>query len=81
MATQQQPFGVYPDVTGVVDATAAAEIVALIATLQSFLPEPGPGTEASVPHTDFDKIPPAQVHNLNVEIDAAEAAIAAAPTA
>lgn len=72
------PFGTYADVTGVVDATAAPEIVALVTELKTFLS----GTSGqSMPHPDFDRIPPATRDLLIGEIDAFAAAIAAAPTA
>ena len=86
------PFGTYTDVTGVVDATAAPEIVALVTSLKTLIPGPasafdaGSGTpvaatsEQSLPHPEFDKMPFDLAERLLVEIDALAAAIAAAPT-
>ena len=72
------PMGTYADVTGVVDATAAAEIVALVAELKSFIPDISAAVSAK--HPDFDEIHPSTAEKLRAEIDAAAAAIAAAPT-
>lgn len=80
MAVSFQPFGTYADVTGVVDATAAAEIVALGAELKSFVTN-GVTPAAPMPHPDFDQMPPALGQKIRDEIDAFLAAIAAAPTA
>lgn len=71
--------GTYADVTGVVDGTAAGEIVALIAELKSYIPDPTATVSAEKP--DFDQIPPHTADKLRTEIDALAAAIAAAPTA
>lgn len=93
MALDTSPFGTYPDVTGVVDVTAAAEIAALFVTLKTFIPSTysefsaGAGTpvaaasEQPMPHPDFDAIRPELAEKLQAEIDAVAAAIAAAPTA
>ena len=87
------PFGTYTDATGVVDVTAAAEIVAMIVSLKTLIPvaasafDAGAGTpvtaisEAALPHPEFDKMPYDLSVRLLVEIDALAAAIAAAPTA
>ena len=92
MALDVSPFGTYADVTGVVDATAAAEIVTLVTTLKTFIPSTpsafgaGAGTpvtaasEAPMPHPDFDKMDRDLAERLLGEIDALAAAIAAAPT-
>lgn len=93
MALTVSPFGSYPDVTGVVNATAAAEIVALVTELKTFLPgtpsafDAGAGTpvaaasEQPMPHPEFDSIKQDEADKLIGEIDALAAAIAAAPTA
>lgn len=80
MAVSFQPFGTYADVTGVVNSTAAAEIVVLIAELKTFISN-GVTPEPPMPHPDFDQMPPALGQKLLDEIDAVAAAIAAAPTA
>lgn len=93
MALTISPFGTYADATGVIDATAAAEIVALITELKTFLPsdfsefDAGAGTpvaadsEQAMPHPEFDDISRHAAAKLIGEIDALAAAIAAAPTA
>lgn len=93
MALTVSPFGSYPDVTGVVDAAAAAEIVALFTELQTFLPsEPAAfaagrgtpveaGSEEPMPPPEFDDITLHAANKLNGEINALKAAIAAAPAA
>jgi hypothetical protein len=93
MALTVSPFGTYADVTGVVNATAAAEIVALITELKTFLPSDpsafaagagtpvGAASEAAMPHPEFDDISLHAAEKLIGEIDALAAAIAAAPTA
>ena len=93
MALDISPFGTYTDATGVIDATAAAEIVAMITELKTFLPstpsafDAGAGTpvaaasEAAMPHPEFDDISLHAAEKLIGEIDALAAAIAAAPTA
>ena len=87
------PFGTYADVTGIVNATAAPEVVALFVTLKTLIPSApsafaaGAGTpvgapsEQPLPHPEFDKMPKDLAERLLVEIDAVAAAIAAAPTA
>lgn len=78
------PFGTYPDVTGVVNATAKTEIVALVAELKRFVPEPvidEAGGAVSSPHPDFDQIPPQTRDKIRTEIDGLAAAIAASPSA
>ena len=80
----ESPFGTYADVTGVVDATAAAEIVVLGAALKGLIPD-GAVPAAAVggtPETspEFDAIRPEYAEKLRLEIDALLAAIAAAPT-
>lgn len=93
MALTVGPFGTYADATGVIDATAAAEIVAMGVSLKTLIPGPanafdaGSGTpvaavsEQAMPHPEFDKMPFDLAERLLVEIDALLAAIAAAPTA
>ena len=93
MALQVGPFGTYADVTGVVNATAASEIAALIVELKTLIPAApsafgaGAGTpvtaasEQAMPSPEFDKMPKDLAERLLVEIDALAAAIAAAPTA
>jgi len=93
MALTVSPFGTYADATGVIDATAAAEIVALITELKTFIPsapsafDAGSGTpvaaasEEAMPHPEFDDITQHAAEKLLGEIDALAAAIAAAPTA
>lgn len=72
--------GVYADVTGVVDAAAAAEIVDLFVILKSFLPEEGVGG-VRMPPPDYCDIPIHTADKLRAEIDAFAVAIAAAPAA
>lgn len=72
------PIGVYADVTGIVDATAAPEVAALGVILLGFLPD-GTATSSAVP--DFDQIPLHTSLKLRAEIAALLAAVAAAPTA
>ena len=92
MALSTGPFGTYADVTGVVDATAAAEIAALVVELKTLIPSApsaysaGSGTpvaaasEAAMPHPEFDKMPQDLAERLLVEVNALAAAVAAAPT-
>jgi|GEM_PF-2197689 len=81
MPINEVPVGTYADVTGVVNATAAAEIAVLLAELKSFLPDPDDksGTPAKSP--DYFHIVPSVSHKLRAELDALSASIAAAPTA
>ena len=74
------PIGVYADATGVVDATAAAEIVALGVILKGFLPDGSQTPTGSEATPDFDQIPIHTSLKLRAEIDALLAAVAAAPT-
>lgn len=92
MSLDTSPFGTYPDVTGVVNPTAAAEIAALFVTLKTFIPSTpsayaagsgtpvGAASEAAMPHPEFDNISQDAAEKLLGEIDALAAAIAAAPT-
>lgn len=92
MALTVAPFGSYSDVTGVVDATAASEIVALVVELKTLIPgtpsafSAGSGTpvaaasEQPMPSPEFDKMDLDMATRLLEEIDALAAAIAAAPT-
>ena len=77
-------FGTYVDVTGVVDATAAAEIVVLGTSLKTLIPdtfaEGVTSSETVMPSPDFDKMDRGAAEKLVAEIDALLAAIAAAPT-
>ena len=69
--------GTYADVTGVIDATAAAEVVALLVLLQArWTPDDG----SSAPHTDMNFVSKDVAALINAEVDAMAAAIAAAPT-
>lgn len=70
--------GTYADVTGVVNATAASEIVALLAELESMWTQ----TEGqAMDRPDFNLIPKHVSEKLSTELAAVAAAIAAAPTA
>lgn len=78
MALQLGAQGTYANVTGVVDATAAAEVVALLALLKArWTPSDG----ESAPHTDMNLVSKDVAVLINAEVDAFAAAIAAAPTA
>lgn len=79
MAVSEVPVVTAADVTGVVDATAAAEIVVLIAAFLALLPDSANGTPGATP--DYDAIRPELETNLRAEMAAISAAIAAAPTA
>ena len=87
MALTKPPFGSYPDVTGVVNATAKTEITALINELKTFLPVgdsgsyPGPPSPEAVRSPDFDPLRPSQGEALRAELDGLAAAINAAPVA
>ena len=79
MALNESPVGGYVDVTGVVDATAAAEVVTAFALLADLIPNPASQTDyAGSP--DFANIPPAAAQQLQDELAGLAAAIAAAPT-
>ena len=84
MAINEIPIGVYTDVTGVVDGTAAAEIVLIFDEMLRFVPDPeatdAPIVGASGEAPDFDNVPPAYSVHIREEIAALRAAIAAAPT-
>jgi hypothetical protein len=78
------PLGTYDDVLGVVDATAAAEIVVLLDTLLGYIPitthaEAQANPPAGEP-PEFDKWHPVVAELIRGEITALAAAIAAAPT-
>jgi len=94
MALTVAPFGTYADVTGVVDTTAAAEVVALGTALKAMIArtsysEHAAGQGASnvgdsedpSPSPEFDRIPRDVAELIEGEIDGMLAAIAAAPTA
>ena len=84
MSLNEQPIGVYADVTGVVNTTAAAEIAALIVILKGYIPDPDATivlTSDAPPSPDFGNIPPATARALHAEIDVLAVAVAAAPTA
>lgn len=69
--------GTYADVTGIVDGTAAAEVVALIAAFKArYTATDG----ESLPHTDMNFVSKDVAVLINAELDAMAAAIAAAPT-
>ncbi len=75
----ESPVGDYTDVTGVVDATAAAEIVVEIAKLTELIPDPSDTTDyAGSP--DFANIWASAAQQLQDELAGLAAAIAAAPT-
>lgn len=79
------PVLTYANVTGVVDATAAAQIAALGVLILSLIPDTGhANAQASPPQgvaPEYDKWDPAVALHMRAEIAAALAAIAAAPTA
>lgn len=79
MALQEGPFGGYTDVTGVINATAAAELIVEINKLLALLPNSSTNEQAATP--DFDAIRPELETQIRVEAAALLAAIAAAPTA
>jgi len=79
MALNEVPVVTAADVTGVVDATAAAEIVVLGAAFLALLPNSSTGALGATP--DYDAIRPELETNLRAEMAAILAAIAAAPTA
>jgi len=76
--TSLVPVGVYTDATGVIDATAAAEIVALGAVFLALFPNSSTGAQGA--HPDYDQVPPAWETAMRAEFAAFLAAIAAAPT-
>jgi len=78
MALNESPIGSYSDVTGVVDGTAAAEIVTLIATLNGYIADEQDGSVPASP--DFGDIPIGTAKLISAELTALAAAIAAAPT-
>jgi len=81
MAINESPVGTYADVTGIVNATAAAEVAALVVILKAYIIDPD-STAGNVPASpDFALIPPSVARLLRAELDAMAAAIAAAPTA
>lgn len=94
MSLTTAPFGVYADVTGVVNATAAAEVVALGVILKGIVAKTsyqgntsGQGSpdvaisEQSATSPEFDCIARNVAILIEGEIDGFLAAIAAAPTA
>ena len=80
MAVNESPIGTYADATGVIDATAAAEVVALLAVMTGYIPDPSDQSDVAV-SPDFWDMPPATASRIRAEITAMSAAIAAAPTA
>lgn len=78
MALSLGAQGTYTDVTGIVNSTAAAQIVVLVATLKGLI-ETADGEAGSNP--DFNMIPRHVQEKIVDEIDALAVAIAAAPTA
>ena len=76
MALDTGASGVYADVTGVVDATAAAEIVALFAIFDAVI-DPGDGIEPT--HPDFYQLEKQVKELIQKEMTEFAAAIAAAP--
>jgi len=81
MPVNESPVGVYAPVLGVVDATAAAEVVALITLFKAYIVDPDSTSGVSPPSPDFAMIPPSVARLLRTELDAVSVAIAAAPTA
>lgn len=80
MALTQVPVGTYANVTGVVNATAAPEIVTLIATFKTFITVQTSSAPGAMPSPDSMRIDPDTAERLGLELDAMAAAIAAAPT-
>lgn len=74
------PFGTYADVTGVVDATAAGEIVALIAVIKGLFNPPTATDLHQMAAPLFNQFNLAQQTAIRAELDGLAAAIAAAPT-
>jgi len=77
MAITEVPVISISDVTGVVDATAAAEIVVIIAAFLALFPDSSAGTLGATP--DYDAVRPEWETNMRAEMAAVAAAIAAAP--
>jgi len=76
--TSLVPVGTYADVTGVVDATAAAEVVVLGAAFLALFPNSSTGAQGV--HPDYDAVRADWETNMRAEMAALLAAIAAAPT-
>ncbi len=76
-------FAGHADVTGVIDATAAAEVVVEGAKFLALIPDPTVNTVAATKGAspDFDRIPPATAKLLRDEFALFMAAMAAAPAA
>ena len=84
MTINEVPIGTYDDVTGIINATAAPEIVALGVILKGFIPDPEAADATTIgvsgPAPEYDHVPPAFAIHFRAEIDAFLAAMAAAPT-
>ena len=85
MALNEGPFGTYPNVTGVVNATAKTEITALMTQLKNLIltdtatsGQPAGNPERIPP--DFDPVRREYAALIHGEIAGVEAAIQAAPT-
>jgi len=77
-------FSAPDDVTGIVDATAAAEIAAIMAKLKALIPDPDTAPanrDDTAVGMSADQISPMLALQLRAEIAAVAAAIAAAPAA
>jgi len=79
MAIDFGPFGSYVLVTGVVDATAQAQIQTCLVALKALLPDGSDGSSPAI-SPEFDRIPPMDARKLRDEISAIQVTIAAAPT-
>lgn len=84
MAINEVPVQVYTDATGVIDTTAAAEIVVLVASLNALIPDTGHANAQATPPQGvapaYDNWPPALADEMRAELEAMAAAIAAGPT-
>lgn len=85
MTINEIPILTMTDVTGVVDATAAAEIAALGVLILSLIPVTEHPTAQDTAQSggvapEYDRWPPSLADNMIAEIDAFLAAVAAAPT-
>ena len=80
MAVNESPVGTYAAVTGVVDATAAAEIVALVILFKAYIVDPDSTAGLTPPTPDFALIPPSVARLLRAELDAVSVTVVATPT-
>lgn len=79
MAIEESPFGDYTDITGIINGTAAAELIVEINKFLALLPDHVNNLAGATP--DFDAIRPEYELQIRNEFVALLAAIAAAPTA